>query len=376
MPGPTRDPYLLTTLAKGLAALRLVESFARPTTTTEIASAMGLNRVGVLRLLHTLEREGYLRRDAGRRYCAVQRRKAARIGYCAPLTGTRFRRTVAESLQKAAADAELGLTVLDNPEDDPATAIHNAEFLVELGVGAAILFQPQQRVAHGLADVLQRAAIPFISIDSPIPGGFYFGANNYEAGRLAGRTLGAFARRQWQGRCHRVVLLEAHLASQPVEARFSGALVGLREILPGFPESRVHHVDGQGHRDTSFRIIKEVLQGQRPGAKILISCFNDPAAIGALDAVRELGREREVAIVGQNATAEVHRELADPTSPLIASVAYFAERYGERLVDMCQKLIRREAVPPAVLVEHTVLTRENWRRYYPAAKPLDRSPRP
>lgn len=368
MPTSTRDPYLLTTLAKGLAVLRLVESFARPATTTEIASAMGLNRVGVLRLLHTLEREGYLRRDAARRYCAVQQQKPARIGYCAPLTGTTFRRTLAESLQKAAADAELALTVLDNPDDDPVAAIHNAEFLVELGVSAVIAFQPQQRVAHGLADVLQRAAVPFISIDSPIPGGFYFGANNYEAGRLAGRTLGAFARREWQGRCHRLVLLEAHLASQAVEARFSGALVGLREVLPGFPESRVLHVDGQGRRDTSFQIAKEVLQGHRPGAKMLISCFNDPAAIGALDAVRELGRESEVAIVGQNAGAEVHCELADPASPLIASVAYFVERYGGRLVDLCQKLIRREAVPPAVLVEHIVLTHDNWRRYYPAAK--------
>lgn len=366
MPVPPRDRYLLTTLTKGLAVLRLVESFARPASTTEIAAAMGLNRIGVLRLLYTLEKEGYLRRDAARRYCAVQRQKAVRIGYCAPLTGTTFRRTVAESLQKAAADAELGLTVLDNPEDDPVAAAHSAEFLVELGVGAAILFQPQQRVAHGLAHVLQRAAVPFISIDSPIPGGFYFGANNYEAGRLAGRTLGAFARRQWQARCHRLVLLEAHLASQAVEARFSGALVGLREVLPGFPEDRVLHVDGQGRRDTSFQIIKDVLRDQRPGAKMLISCFNDPAAIGALEAVRDLGREREVAIVSQNATAEVHRELADPASPLIASVAYFVERYGGRLVDLCLKLIRREAVPPAVLVDHVVLTRDNWRRYYPA----------
>lgn len=368
MPRPPRDPYLLTTLAKGLAVLRLVESSARPATTTEIAAAAGLNRVGVLRLLRTLEREGYLRRDAARRYCAVQRQQAVRIGYCAPLTGTTFRRALAESLQKAAADAQLALTVLDNPEDDPVTATHNGKFLVELGVSAAILFQPQQRVAHGLADALRRAAVPFVSIDSPIPGGFYFGANNYEAGRLAGRTLGAFARRQWQGRCHRLVLLEAHLASPAVEARCSGALVGLREVLPGFPESRVRHVDGQGRRDTSLQIIKDVLRDHRPDAKLLISCFNDPAAIGALEAVRELRRERDVAIVGQNATAEVHPELADPTSPLIASVAYFAERYGAPLVDLCLKVIRREPVPPAVLVEHTVVTHDNWRRFYPGSK--------
>jgi ribose transport system substrate-binding protein len=362
-----RDHRVLNTLAKGLAVLRHVESSSWPATTTEIATAIGMHRVSVLRLLRTLEREGFLQRDAGRRYRAVSRRPIRRIGYCAPLAGNVFRRTIAESLQRAAAGASLHLTVLDNPDDDARAARRSAELLVDVGVGVAIVFQPQRRVAHGLADVLQRAGIPFISVDSPVPGGFYFGANNFEAGRLAGGALAEFARRHWQGRCHRVVLVEAHLASHDVEARFSGALAGVREVLPGFPEERVQHVDGQGQRATSAMVFREVLESHRPGTKMLVSCFNDLSALGALDAVRALHRERDVAIVGQNAAADVHRELADPSSPLVASVAYFPERYGERLVQLCERVLQGDAVPPAVLVEHVVLTRENWREYYPDA---------
>lgn len=362
-------PRILSTLAKGLAVLRYVESSARPVSTTEVASAVDMNRIGVLRLLHTLEHEGFLQRDAALRYRTAQRQPIARVGYCAPLAGTTFRRTVTEGLRRAALDSPmLDLLVLDNPDDDAGAARSNAERLVELGAAVVIVFQPHQRVAHAIANVLQRAAVPFVSLDSPIPGGFYFGANNFEAGRLAGRTLGEFARREWQGRCHRLVLLEAHLASHDVEARFSGALAGVRDVLPGFPEDRVQHVDGQGRRDRSAERLEDVLGAHRRGTKALISCFNDPATLGALDAVRALGRERDVAIVGQNATADVHRELASASSPLVGSVAYFPERYGERLMPLCQRILRREAVPPAVLVDHVVLTHQNWRQFYPAER--------
>lgn len=363
-----RAPHVLTTLARGLQVLRHVEASSQPLTTTEVAAAMGMHRVSVLRLLHTLQQEGFLQRDARRRYRAVSRRPVRRVGYCAPLTGNMFRRAIVEGLQREAAGAGVDLTALDNADADVRTATANAELLVGLGVGVVIVFQPQRRVAHGIAGVLRRAGIPFISVDSPVPGGFYFGANNFEAGRLTGRALAEFARREWQGRCHRVVLLEAHLASHDVEARFSGALAGIREVLPGFPEHRVQHVDGQGQRASSARAFRGVLESHKPGTKMLVSCFNDLAALGALGAVRALGRERDVAIVGQNAAGEVHRELADPASPLVASVAYFPERYGGRLVQLCERILRGDAVPPAVLVEHVVLTRENWREYYPATK--------
>lgn len=354
-------------LAKGLAVLHHLEAATQPASTSELATRVGIDRIGVLRILRTLEAAGYVQHDQARRYAVAPRAQPPRIGYCAPLRGTPFRRVVADGLQKAAAEAGLALTVLDNPEDDAETGRQNAEFLVSLGARAAIVFQPQLRVAHGLADCLTRAGVPFISIDAPIPGGFCFGANNFQAGKLAGQALGTFARRHWRGRCDVLVLLEAHLADTAVEARCSGALVGLRDVLEPLPESRVRHVDGRGQREASRLAMRDTLAAHRPGTKMLVSCFNDPTALGAVEATRELGRTADVAIVGQNATSDVRAELADPASPLIGSAAYFAERYGTRLVELCQRLLRDERLPPAALVEHIMLTRENWRRHYPEA---------
>ena len=39
-------------------------------------------------------------------------------------------------------------------------------------------------------DTFQRAGIPVIAVDIPLPGATFFGADNYRAGRMAGEALG------------------------------------------------------------------------------------------------------------------------------------------------------------------------------------------
>lgn len=98
----------------------------------------------------------------------------------------------------------------------------------------------------------------------------------------------------------------------------------------------------------------------------MISGLNDQAALGALQAVRAAGREPDVALVGQNASEEGRRELRNPRSRFVASIAYFPERYGSQVIRLAQSILNREPVPPAVYTEHIVLDRSNLDRYYKA----------
>ncbi len=93
--------------------------------------------------------------------------------------------------------------------------------------------------------------------------------------------------------------------------------------------------------------------------------FNDDAAIGAISAAREAGREADVVIVGQGADRIVRKEIRQPGSRLIGSAAYWPERYGKRLIDVAQKILRGEPVPPAVYSEHILITKDNIDEYYP-----------
>ena len=201
-------------------------------------------------------------------------------------------------------------------------------------------------------------------MENPIPGALFFGGNSYRAGLMAGRALGRFAREHWRSRFDKLVLLESSLTAPANRARLSGTVEGLRELLGEVPESQVLHLDGQAHQDTSRAAIGALLGSLPPKCRLLISAFNDLSAVGALDAIREAGWEKWSAIVGQNGTAESRTELVRPGSALIASVAYFPEKYGEKLIQLAACVLNGERPPLAVYTDHVLLDARNVSQYY------------
>ena len=357
--------YRVGTLEKGFSVLELLEKGRQSLNIQEIARATGIQRTAVFRLLCTLEGRGYVERLENKKYCSTSRRRRVQIGYCAPLAGSRFRVDVVASLRSAAEQSNVDLLVVDNhDENDPDASLKNAQYLIDVRVDLVIMFQPVEWIGHTMADRLLHAGIPFVTIDIPLQGGVYFGANNYRAGRLAGQALAKFAAENWKGHYDGVVLVESSLASTTVPARLAGVLVGLRETLGPVDESRVTHLDGRSHFESSRQAMASFLARSHEGERLLIGCFNDPAAVGALHAIRAAGREKDVVIVGQNATEESREEIRNPESRFIASIAYFPERYGEKLIRLARSILNRDPVPPAVYTEHLVIDRHNVERFY------------
>jgi len=361
---PPAERYRVGTLEKALSVLELLERGARPLSIQEIAKATSIQRAAVFRMLCTFQRRGYVERLETKKYRCTSRRRHIQIGFCAPLTGSPFRVDIAASIRAAAAQANVDLLVIDNNEDEPDASLKNAHLLIDAHVDLVIMFQPNEWIGHTMADCFLHAGVPFVTVEIPLPGGVYFGANNYRAGLLAGQVLGRFADRNWRGRYDGVVLVESSLASTTVPARLAGVLVGLGETLGPVDESRVTHLDGRSHREASRAAMAAFLSRWPKGARLLIACFNDPAAIGTLDAVRAAGREKDVVIVGQNATQESREELRNPRSRFIASIAYFPERYGGRLIRLATSILNREPVPPAVYTEHLVIDSRNVEEFY------------
>jgi ribose transport system substrate-binding protein len=347
------------TLEKGLKVLEAVEKSATGATIQEVATVTGIQRLAVYRLLSTLQERGYVRRSEDKRYRSNLIRRRLLMGYTAPLAGTPFREDVASSIQEAASQAGIEVIMLDNRDEDAATAMRNVSTLLEHRPDAAMFFQPVESVGHMVADRLLNAAVPFITVEAAIPGGVYFGGNNYQAGKLAGTALGKFALKEWRGHFDFVVLLEGVKAATNAQARLAGALVGIAEVLGEVEDSRVIHLDGNACRESSREAMAGLLRTLAPGTRLLVSGFNDPSSVGALQAVTDHGRAEDVAIVGQNATREGRSAIRQKGSPLIASVAYFPERYGERLLALAAALARGEPGPPAVYTEHLVLDRHN-----------------
>jgi ribose transport system substrate-binding protein len=98
---------------------------------------------------------------------------------------------------------------------------------------------------------------------------------------------------------------------------------------------------------------------------VLVGGINDPSALGALRAFQEAGRAESCAIMGQNASPEGRAELRVPKTRFVGSVAYFPERYGENLIRVSLDILNQRPVPPAVFVEHKLVTPTTVDHYYP-----------
>ena len=332
----------------------------------ELADRTRLPKATASRLLLTLESAGFVERVPQLGYRSLIRihsRRRLRVGYASQTEESLFAHEVTESVQRAAAALDVDLIVYDN-RYDPALTRSNAERMIEQRVDVAIDFQTFENVSQSISSQFQQARIPLISVDLPTPGATYFGADNYAAGRIAGRALGRWARSNWQGDFTQVLLIELPAGGSLLQARMTGALSGLEEIVGHVPRHQVVRLDGANTFGGSFEAVQKHIRGQRR-ERALVLAMNDPNALGALEAFRQGRQMDRCAVAGQGATLDARHELRKPQTRLIGSVAYFPERYGDALLRLALNLLKKKPLPPALYTKHRLVTSANVDRLYP-----------
>jgi ribose transport system substrate-binding protein len=361
MPSGRRD----YTIRAVMHASEILRAFREPGETLRLCDVMertGLAKGMCFRLIHTLRYCGFLERIDRRRYrLPATFRPRYRIGYGAQGQDSSFAREVHDSLLRAAAREGVDIIVADN-RYQPKVALRNADLLIRESVDLVIEFQTNDSVAAAIAAKYREAHIPLIAIDIPHPQATYFGANNFEAGLLAGHYLARYAQR-WNGRVDEVLLLEIGRAGSLPAARMKGVLAGIREADPATAAWSVVSIDADGQFKTALQRVRQHLRGSK-ARRVLVGAANDPSALGAARAFQEAGRAGACAIVGQNAEPDARAELRQPGTPLVASVGYFPERYGDGLIRLALDILGRRAVPPAVFTRHQIITRDNVDVFY------------
>ncbi|HEY6551762.1 MAG TPA: substrate-binding domain-containing protein [Vicinamibacteria bacterium] len=361
-----RGAYIVKSLVHATQVLWAFQSPGDALRLRDITERTKLGKGVCFRLLYTLHHCGFLEKVDGNRYrlvAEVRRRKRFRVGYAGQGQDSSFPREVHASLVRAAEREQVELVVVDN-RYQPKVALRNAEQLIREGVDLVIEFQTDEAIAPVIASKYLEANIPLVAIDIPHPGATYFGANNYQAGLLAGRHLGTWARQHWTAPVDEIVLLEVARAGSLPRARVRGVLAGIKETLREADAAPVVSVDGDGQFKTSLERVRKHLR-QSKARQVLVGAANDPSAMGAARAFQEAGRAGTCAIVGQNAEPDARAELREPRTPLIASVGYFPEKYGDGLIRLALDILARRAVPPALFVRHHLITRENVDHFYP-----------
>ncbi len=366
MPNPG-ERYLVQSVVHASSVLRSFRSRGEVLRLRDVVERTGFNKGLCFRLLHTLRSCGLLEKIDESRYrltSEIHRRKRFRIGYAALGRDSSFQRTVQDSLIWAAKQEEIELIVLDNRRN-PKVALHNAEHFVREKVDLVIEFQIDESIAPAISSRYLDAGIPFIAVHVPHPGGTYYGANNYQAGLLAGHYLGRWAKSRWNGQVDEVLLVGAVRAGTLVHGRMSGIVNGLTEAWrEGMQGRKTVMVDGDGQFKLAFERVRRHLS-RSDKKRVLVGAVNDSSALGAARAFQEAGRAATCALVGQHGEPDARAELREPRTPLIGSVAYFPERYGEELTALALDILAGRPTPPAKFVKHQVITPANLDHFYP-----------
>src|SRR6266487_5294831 len=363
---PARDPYLVKSVVHASRILSAFRSAGEALPLREIAIRSGLPKTMAFRLLYTLEKCGMIEKLGANLYQSSFRplkQRLCRLGYAAQGTGYQFSREVSASLERAAKQEGIELIAVDN-RYSAKIAQRNADLLVREKVDLAIEFQTDETIAPIVAAKYREAGIPMIAIDIPHPGATYYGANNYEAGLIGGRYLGRWAKEHWNSEVDEIIMLELPRAGNLPQMRLTGMLVGINLALPNAKNCRITHLNGDGEMGPSFEVVRRHLRQLR-SRRIVVGAINDVSAIGALRAFEEAGRTDTCAIMGQNASPEGRAEMRKPGTRLIGSVAFFPERYGPDLVKVSLDILNKKPVPPAVFVDHKLVTPATIDHFYP-----------
>jgi ribose transport system substrate-binding protein len=360
------DLYLVKSLVHGSQVLWAFHDAGETLRLRDVMDRTGFAKGMCFRLLYTLRHCGFVEKVDNNRYrltTDVRRRTKYRIGYAGQGQDSSFAHEVHSGLLRAAERSQVELMVVDN-RYQPKIAMRNARRLIRDGVDLVIEFQTDEAAAPAIASAYHQAGIPMIAIDIPHPGATYFGANNYEAGLMAGRHLARWARHRWNGQVDEILLLELARAGSLPAARMRGIVAGIRDVMHEAAAKPIVSLDADGQFKTAMDRVRRHLRETR-AQRILVGAANDPSALGAARAFQEAGRADSCAIVGQNAEPDARAELRAASSPLIASVGYFPERYGEGIIRLALEILGRRPVPPAMFVKHQIVTRDNVDHLYP-----------
>ena len=325
---PKYDTYLVRSIVRASEILLAFQNSGECLRLRDVVQRTGLGKGQCFRLLYTLWHCGLIEKVENNRYRLtneIGRRKKYRIGYAAQGQDSSFAREVQTGLVRAAERERVELIVVDN-RYQPKVALKNAELLIRDGVDLVIEFQTDEAVAPAIAAKYRQANIPMIAIDIPHPGATYFGANNYEAGLLAGRHLARWAQQRWNGQVDEIAAAGAgarRASSRGAGARRAGGHSRSRcPKPPAGTSSRSTATDSSRRRSSACADIC----GSRRRSGFSSALPTIRARLGAARAFQEAGRADGCAIVGQNAEPDARAELREPRTPLVASVGYFPEK--------------------------------------------------
>jgi DeoR family fructose operon transcriptional repressor len=308
--------------------------------------------------------------------------RTMRVGFANLSDNVWFSRSVREGVEKAAQDmVDLEVLIADN-ENKINKAIENAKFFLTQDIDLLIEYDGTGSASRPIRRLMLQAEVPVIAVDIPMMAATHFGSDHDAVGVSAGLKLLEWINSHWDGQVDTILLLnnegggtmlengnlrienwseEEYLGALRPATRLHAALEILQDGLTTQPEVLLLALPGDWQSSeeavaTQQTMLEDVMAEIPVQNKVAAISLVPEDAIGFARAARKSQRCTNFVIITFGHDCQIVREeLNRDNSCLMGIINLHPERYGDGLLHTAVNILRGEAVPPAVFVEHSFL---------------------
>lgn len=216
----------------------------------------------------------------------------------------------------------------------------------------AIILNPYNKDGAGSAvEKAKEAGIPLIVLNAQVDNleaaTAYVGSDDLIAGRMEAQLIVDHL-----GGRGNVVIMHIQGGNSAQISRTEG----IKEVLSQYPEIKIlAEQTANGNREHGRYLMDKWLRNH-PDIDALIS-QNDAMALGAYEAIKRAGREREIAIVGIDAIPEALEAVRK--GEMLGTVLQDADGQGSTVIEIAIRAARGETVPHINYLPFRLITAEN-----------------
>jgi len=256
-----------------------------------------------------------------------------------------------------AAKASGKKLVIFNANDNPVSQNDAIENYIQQGVKGIMVDAID---VNGIMPAIKEAAaakIPVIAIDAVLPAGpqaAQVGVDNLEGGKIIGKYFVDYVAKSMGGKARLGIVGALNSAVQNQRQK------GFEDTIKSNPGITVADVvDGQNVQDTAMTAAENLMTGNPDLTAIYAT--GEPALLGAIAAVENQGRQKEIKVFGWDLTSKAISGIDG--GYVEAVLQQDPKKMGEEAVKALNALTSGKTVSKTILVPATVVTKANVDSY-------------
>ncbi|CAM5396226.1 substrate-binding domain-containing protein [Leifsonia shinshuensis] len=245
----------------------------------------------------------------------------------------------------------MSVSVTDG-QGDASTQSGQVDQLVAQGVKVLIISSLDAEALKGAVDRALKAGVKVIAADRNVnaPVDTYIGSDNVEAGVVSGKYIAKVL-----GSKGKIVELAGSLGASPTIARGDGLRTGLQGSGVQIVSTQTADYD----QSKGLSVMQDLLQKYPAGTIDGVYTHNDQMAFGAIQAIKEAGRDKEIKVFSIDGE---EKALADIKNGSLQSTVGYPLVTKESVI-AAAKLCAGEPIDKRIKLDSTLITTDNVAKY-------------